>query len=50
MKGPNDPLCRADCLLQSLPVPFGGSSKQDSDGSAEDTLDNGVVEGDQQLS
>ena len=37
--GPDDPVCRPDSLLLSVPVLFGG----------EDRLDDGNVEGDQQL-
>lgn len=37
------------CPLRSVSVLFGGRSKPDSDGSAEDRLDDGGGEGDQQL-
>ena len=32
--GPDDPLCRLDCMLQSVPVLYDGQSKPDNDGSA----------------
>ena len=42
-------LCRPNCSLQSGPVPLGGRTEPDSDGGAEYRLDDGGVEGDQQL-
>ena len=47
--GSNDLLCGPHSLLQSVPVLFGGRSKLDSYGNAEDRLDDGSVKDDQQL-
>lgn len=47
--GPNYPFRRPDCSLQSVLVLTGDRSKPDIDGGAEDRLDDGCVEGDQQL-
>ena len=41
--------CRPDCPLESFPIQFGGRSKPDSYGSAENRLDDCSVELDQQL-
>ena len=47
--GSDYPLCSPNCPLQSGPVPLGGRTEPDSDGGAEYRLDDGGVEGDQQL-
>ena len=47
--GPTDLLCRPYSPLKSVPVLFGGRSKPNRDGNAENRLDDGGGEDDQQL-